>query len=136
MKKAIILISVLVFMAGLIFISGNDAFAAWGKKDRDEKEAKAEEVSDAPEPKLIHTFKSAEDMGGFEQLYVSKQATFGRMGVLQAYFAMEQNNITAIDAEMQKKFGFKMDPTRMYDLNRDTLEIRDLGPIAPPTDTE
>jgi hypothetical protein len=51
------------------------------------------------------------------------------MGVLQAYFAMEQNNLAQIDKEMQDKFGFKMDPTRMYNLNRDSMEITEVGPV-------
>jgi len=54
------------------------------------------------------------------------------MGVLQAYFAMEQNNLMEIDKQMEEKFGFKMDPTKMYDLNRDTLEISELGTIPMP----
>ncbi len=78
---------------------------------------------------MICKFKNDKELGEFEKLYVSKQATFGRMGVLQAYFAMEQNNLTQIDKEMQKKFGFKMDPSKMYDLNRDKKEIREVGPV-------
>ena len=128
MKKLIALFVLLVFVAGLIFISNNECLAAWGRKDKD-KENKEEVKAD--EPELIHTFKNAETLGEFEQLYVAKQATFGRMGVLQVYFAMEQNNLSQIDIQMQEKFGFKMDPSKMYDLNRDNMEIREVGPVAP-----
>ncbi|MBU4342853.1 MAG: hypothetical protein KJ902_03980 [Candidatus Omnitrophica bacterium] len=128
MKKLIALFVLLVFVAGLIFISNNECLAAWGRKDKDKEN---EEEVKADEPKLIHAFKDADALGEFEQLYVAKQATFGRMGVLQAYFSMEQNNLSQIDAQMQEKFGFKMDPSKMYDLNRDTMEMREVGPVAP-----
>ena len=39
--------------------------------------------------------------------------------------------MSQIDIQMQEKFGFKMDPSKMYDLNRDTMEMREVGPIAP-----
>jgi len=128
-KKIISLTALLVFMVGLLFIANDDAFA-WRKK-KEKEEPKIEETAQAPEPVLIYTFEDAEEMTGFEQLYVSKQATFGRMGVLQAYFAMEQNNIMAIDAQMEEKFGFKMDPSKMYDLNRENLEIREMDVVVP-----
>lgn len=130
MKKLIALLVVVVFAAGLIFISQDMAFSARGKsKDKEEVkagESKAEEVS---EPKLLYKFKNADEMAQFEQLYVSKQATFGRMGVLQAYFAMEQSNLQEIDRQLEEKFGFKMDPSKMYDLNRDAMEIKEVGPV-------
>lgn len=134
MKKVISLMALLVFITGMVFITDNDAFAK--RKKDDKAETKTEDATQVPEPKLIYTFKDMEEMGEFEQLYVSKQATFGRMGVLQAYFAMEQNNLAAIDAQMEEKFGFKMDPSRMYDLNRDNLEIRELGPLVAPTSAQ
>ena len=129
MKKLIALFVLLVFVAGFVLISNSECFAAWGRKDKDE----AEEVAavSADEQKLIHAFKDADALKEFEQLYVAKRATFGRMDVLQAYFAMEQNNLSQIDIQMQEKFGFKMDPSKMYDLNRDTMEMREVGPIAP-----
>jgi len=129
-RKIIVLLVLVAFAAGLVLIASDSGFAAWGKKK--DKEAVAEEVPEAPEAEVIYSFKGEEEMGEFEQLYVSKQATFGRMGVLQAYFAMEQNNLLEIDRQMEEKFGFRMDPTKMYDLNRDTLEIRSLGTIPPP----
>ncbi len=128
-RKVIALLVVFVFTAGLLFISTDDAFAWRKKKD----EAKAEEVKPAAdEPKLIYAFKSDEELVEFEQLYISKQATFGRMGVLQAYFGMEQNNLTEIDKQLNEKFGFTMDPSKMYDLNRDTKEIREVGVVPTP----
>lgn len=129
MKKLIALFVLLVFVAGLVLISNSECLAAWGRKDKDEVEEVA--AVSADEQKLIHAFKDADALGEFEQLYVAKQATFGRMDVLQAYFAMEQNNLSQIDIQMQEKFGFKMDPSKMYDLNRDTMEMREVGPIAP-----
>ena len=68
-------------------------------------------------------------MQEFDQLYVAKQATFGRMGVLQAYFTMEQNNLQEIDKQLEKKFDFKMDSNKMYDLNREAMEIKEAGTI-------
>lgn len=131
-KRIAVLVLLCLFVAGLVFISDDMAFAARAK-DKEKKEEKVEETAPAAPTtagKLIYTFKNRESMGEFEQLYVAKQATFGRMGVLQAYFAMEQNNLAEIDKQMDEKFGFKMDPNKMYDLNRDSLEIREVGPIT------
>lgn len=141
MKKGIALLLFVVFVAGLVLISDDPAFA-WRKKKAEAKEEKLEEVIAAPvaapvaEGVLVCTFENDEAMAEFEQLYVSKQATFGRIGVLQAYFTMEQNNLVEIDRQIQEKFGFKMDPAKIYDLNRDNKEIRELGPIpvAPPAE--
>ena len=135
MRKIIVLLVLVAFAAGLVLIASDNGFAAWGKKkDKDEESIAeaAEEAPAAPEAETIYSFKDDEEMGEFEQFYISKQATFGRMGVLQAYFAMEQNNLMEIDRQMEEKFGFKMDPTKMYDLNRDTKEISELGTIPPP----
>jgi len=137
-KKGIALLLLVVFAAGLVLISSDTAFA-WRKKNEAEvKEEKLEEAIAAPvaEGALVCTFESDEEMAEFEQLYVSKQATFGRIGVLQAYFAMEQNNLTEIDRQLEEKFGFRMDPSKMYDLNRDNKEILDLGtiPVASPVE--
>ncbi|MDP8231018.1 MAG: hypothetical protein P9L93_07990 [Candidatus Gorgyraea atricola] len=132
MRKIVAVLMLIMFVAGLVLVVDDAAFAAWGKKK--EKEAEAQEVAVAPsEGKVVCSFKNDEQMTEFEQLYISKQATFGRMGVLQAYFSMEQNNLTEIDRQMQEKFGFRMDPNNMYDLNRENKEIRELGPIVPPT---
>ena len=137
MKKLIVLLALVVFVSGFLLTSPGMGLAAWWDKDKAREEANAEEVS-APagaateEPKLVFSFKTDEEMAEFEQLYVQKQATFGRMGVLQAYFAMEQNNLTTIDQQMNEKFGFIMDPSKMYDLNRDTKEIRELGDVTIP----
>jgi len=132
-KKLIVLSALVVFVVGLVVVSQESAFSAWGKS-KDITEAKAEGVKseETAEEKLVCKFKNAEEMAEFEQLYVLKQATFGRMGVLQAYFAMEQNNLNEIDKQIEGEFGFKLDPTKMYDLNRDTMEIKEKGPIAAP----
>ena len=145
MKKIVLLLVLFTFLTGLFIISSDEAFAAWGRRRAKEKKEEevnkaiaeaAEESSLAPEAKLIYTFKSDEEMTEFEQFYVSKQATFGRIGVLQAYFAMEQNNLAEIDRQMQEKFGFSMDPNKMYDLNRDSKEIREVGVIPAPVPAE
>lgn len=130
-RRIAVLVLLCLFGAGIVFISDDMALAARAK-DKETKEAKVEETAPAAEPAVVYTFKNKEQMGEFEQLYVAKQATFGRMGVLQAYFAMEQNNLVEIDKQMDAKFGFKMDPNKMYDLNRDSLEMREVGPIASP----
>ena len=130
MKRIATVLMLIVFAAGLVLISNDVALAA-RRKDKEKEEVKEE--TKAEEPKLIYSFKSDEEMGEFEQLYIAKQATFGRMGVLQAYFALEQNNLTEIDKQMNEKFGFSMDPAKIYDLNRETKEIKEVGPIpAPP----
>ena len=147
MKKLIVLLVCIAFVAGLVLVSQDEVFAAWGrKKDEGKKEEKKEEVVEAAETEtaevvtekeeLLYTFKNDNEMAEFEQFYIQKQATFGRMGVLQAYFAMEQNNLAQIDNQMEEKFGFKMDPSKIYDLNRDTNEIREAGPIAAPAPVE
>ncbi|MFC1620997.1 hypothetical protein ACFL2G_01715 [Candidatus Omnitrophota bacterium] len=138
MRKIAASLMLVIFVAGLVLAAEDAVFAAWGKKKDNEKKAEvqevvaAPEVTEAPEGEVVCAFKDDKQMAEFEQLYISKQATFGRMGVLQAYFTMEQNNLTEIDRQMQEKFGFRMDPNSMYDLNRDTKEIRELGPIVPP----
>lgn len=129
MKRLVALVALVTFAAGLIFVSNDTALARHKKKDKEEE--KVEQTTPAaPEPKLLHRFENTEEMAEFERLYVSKQATFGRMGVLQAYFAMEQNNLAEVDRQMEEKFGFKMDSEKMYDLDRNTLEIREIGPVV------
>ncbi|MFC1623929.1 hypothetical protein ACFL28_01230 [Candidatus Omnitrophota bacterium] len=115
MKRIVVLLWILVFGVALVFVSSDMVFT------------QDEETEEAQEP--IHAFKDAEKMAEFEQLYVAKQATFGRMGVLQAYFTMEQSNLTEIDRQMEEKFGFKMDVNKMYDLDRDAMEIKEAGPV-------
>ena len=133
MKKIIVLLVLVMFVAGLVLIA-NDAFA-WRKSKTDEKAEVevVEAVEEEPEAKLVYAFEDDEEMAEFEQLYVSKQAAFGRMGVLQAYFTMEQNSLIEIDRLMGEKFGFRMDPSKMYDLNRDTKEIREIATVPVPT---
>ena len=131
MKKIIVFAALIAFAAGLMFICGDMAFAA--AKDKPKEAAAAAparvEAKKAEEPKVVCKFKTKDELQEFEQLYISKQATFGRMSVLQAYFSMEQNNLQAIDKQMEEKFKFKMDPNKMYDLNRDTMEVREVGTV-------
>ena len=123
MKKFLVLALVAVFaVTGIVILSNSAVFA---------KDAAAV-TKPAAEQKVVCKFKTKEEMQEFEQLYVAKQATFGRMGVLQAYFSMEQNNIQEIDKQLEKKFNFKMDSTKMYDLNRDNMEIRESGNVPQP----
>lgn len=135
MKKIIVLTAFVAFMAGLVFICSDTAIAA----SKDKKPATEPKVMapapvpvKAPEGKVICKFKDKDQMTEFEQLYVAKQATFGRMSVLQAYFSLEQNNLQEIDKQMESKFKFKMDPSKMYDLNRENMEIREVGDVPKP----
>lgn len=131
MRKVIVLASVAVFAAGLIFISGDMVMAASIKDMAKETTAPKAVTKKAEEPaKVVCKFKDKDQMGEFEQLYIAKQATFGRMGVLQAYFTMEQNNLKEIDKQLEKKCDFKMDPNKMYDLNREAMEIREAGDVS------
>ncbi|MDP2911706.1 MAG: hypothetical protein Q8N76_05190 [Candidatus Omnitrophota bacterium] len=123
MKKIFVVLLVAIFAVGVVLVS-SEAMAA-GK----DVATKEKPVIKANEQKVVCKFKSKEEMQEFEQLYVAKQATFGRMGVLQAYFSMEQNNIQEIDKQLEKKFNFKMDPNKMYDLNRDGMEIKEAGNV-------
>jgi len=134
MKKLIVLLALVVFVVGVVVVSQDTAFSAWGKskEDKNAKEVNVAEPTSSAESKLVYKFKNADELAQFEQLYVSKQATFGRMGVLQAYFAMEQNNLAEIDKQIDEKFGFKMDPNKMYDLNRDAMEIKEATPPPAP----
>ncbi|MFA4991939.1 MAG: hypothetical protein WC569_05105 [Candidatus Omnitrophota bacterium] len=125
MRRIAILLVAIIFTIGFMAVNGDFVFAKNGDKKTEEKKAEAK----TPEPKVICKFKNKEDMGEFEKLYVAKQATFGRMGVLQAYFSMEQNNLQQIDKQMEEKFKLKMDPSKMYDLNRDNMEIREIGAV-------
>jgi hypothetical protein len=129
-RKIIVLVALVAFAAGLMFIYSDMALAAKDKPAAAAAtEAKKVEDKKAEEGKVACKFKTKDDMQEFEKLYVAKQATFGRMGVLQAYFTMEQNNLQELDKQMEKKFNFKMDPSKMYDLNRETMEIKEAGPI-------
>jgi hypothetical protein len=129
-RKIIVLVALVAFAAGLMFIYSDMALAA---KDKPAAAAATEvkkvEDKKAEDAKVACKFKTKEEMQEFEKLYVGKQATFGRMGVLQAYFTMEQSNLQELDKQMEKKFNFKMDPSKMYDLNRETMEIKEAGPI-------
>ena len=135
MKKIIALTAFIAFAVGLMFIYSDMAFAAAKDKPKDKAkepaktEEKKVEEKKAEEPKVTCKFKDKDQMAEFEQLYVAKQATFGRMSVLQAYFSLEQNNLQEIDKQMESKFKFKMDPNKMYDLNRENMEIREVGDV-------
>ncbi len=131
MKKIMVLVALVAFAAGVMLVCSDLAVAAAKDKPKEAAvapAAKAPAVA-APEGKVVCKFKDNDQMKEFEQLYVAKQATFGRMSVLQAYFSLEQNNLQEIDKQMEKKFDLKMDPSKMYDLNRDGLEIREVGDI-------
>ncbi|HAZ10659.1 MAG: hypothetical protein A2047_04195 [Omnitrophica bacterium GWA2_41_15] len=134
MKKIIVLAALVAFAAGIMFVCSDTAIAA--AKDKPKAAVAAPitpvaptPVAAAPEGKVVCKFKDKDQMAEFEQLYVAKQATFGRMSVLQAYFSLEQNNLQEIDRQMDKKFNFKMDSSKMYDLNRDGMEIREVGDV-------
>ncbi len=134
MKKIIVLVALVAFAAGIMLVCSDTAIAA--AKDKPKTAVAAPitpaapaPIAAAPEGKVVCKFKDKDQMAEFEQLYVAKQATFGRMSVLQAYFSLEQNNLQEIDKQMDKKFNFKMDPSKMYDLNRDGMEIREVGDV-------
>nr|MBU1327741.1 hypothetical protein [Candidatus Omnitrophota bacterium] len=136
MKKIMVLAALVVFTAGIMLVCSDMAVAA--AKDKSKAKVTAPitpvapapaKVAAAPEGKVVCNFKDKDQMTEFEQIYVAKQATFGRMSVLQAYFSLEQNNLQEIDKQMEKKFNFKMDPNKMYDLNRDAMEIREVGDV-------
>jgi hypothetical protein len=119
-----------VFAAGLVFVNADKVFAASAKKSKPvAATAPKVEEKKAEAPKVVCKFKDKDQMAEFEQIYVAKQATFGRMGVLQAYFTMEQSNLQEIDKQMEKKFNFKMDPSKMYDLDRESMEIKEVGAV-------
>ncbi|MCX5692096.1 MAG: hypothetical protein NTX47_00180 [Candidatus Omnitrophica bacterium] len=131
MRKLIGLVAIMAFATGIVLVSGSAVIAAPKDKKAEEKPAVVAPVSSAQMPagKVVCKFKDKEQMGEFEQLYIAKQATFGRMSVLQAYFSLEQNNLQEIDKQMESKFKFKMDPSKMYDLNRDAMEIKEVGDV-------
>ena len=133
MKKIIVLVAVGAFAAGLIFICGDTAIAAAKDKNPAAKPTVTApalaQAPVAPEGKVVCKFKDKDQMAEFEKLYVAKQATFARMSVLQAYFSLEQNNLQEIDKQSEAAFKFKMDPSKMYDLNREAMEIKEVGDI-------
>jgi hypothetical protein len=146
-KKLIVLVALLAFVTGLMFVCSNMALAAEKNKPKAAPKTAPAPAPTAPKatpapaapittpaPKVVCKFKDKDQMAEFEQLYIAKQATFGRMSVLQAYFSLETNNLQAIDKQMEEKFKLKMDPKKMYDLNRDAMEIREVGDI--PTDAQ
>ena len=121
MKKIIILVII------VIFTCASAVFAAKAKNEPVAAEVKKVEDKKAAESKVMCKFKTKEDMQEFEKLYAAKQATFTRINVLQVYYSVEQTNLQEIDKQMDKKFNFKMDPKKIYDLNRDTMEIKETG---------
>jgi len=130
MRKVLVVLMIVAFAAGIALISTDTVLAAKAPEKKSEPASTpAPAAKPAEEAKVVCKFKNKDDMQAFEQLYVAKQATFGRMGVLQAYFSMEQNNLTEIDKQLEEKFKFKMDTDKMYDLNRDNMEIREVGNI-------
>jgi hypothetical protein len=128
-RKIIALTVVTVFALGLVFTGANKAFAASAKDKPVVAAAPKAEEKKAEAPKIVCKFKDKDQMAEFEKLYVAKQATFGRMGVLQAYFTMEQSNLQEIDKQMEKTFNFKMDQSKMYDLDRENMEIKEVGAV-------
>lgn len=129
MKKIIVLVALVAFAAGLTLVCSDMAIAAAKKDNKPEVAAALAAPAQAPEGKVVCKFKDKDQVTEFEQLYVAKQATFGRMSVLQAYFSLEQSNLQEIDKQMESKFKFKMDPSKMYDLNREGMEIKEVGDI-------
>ncbi|PIP67756.1 MAG: hypothetical protein COW92_04845 [Candidatus Omnitrophica bacterium CG22_combo_CG10-13_8_21_14_all_43_16] len=130
-KKIIGLAALVAFAAGLVFICSDTAIAAARDKKTTAKPTVTAPIPApaVPEGKVVCKFKDKDQMAEFEKLYVAKQATFGRMSVLQAYFSLEQSNLQEIDKQLESKFKLKMDPSKMYDLNRDAMEIREAGDI-------
>ena len=125
MKKIIVLAALVAFFyVGFVFAAApkDKPAAAEAKKVEDKVEDKK-----ATEPKVVCKFKTKEEIQEFEKLYAAKQATFTRINVLQVYYSVEQTNLQEIDKQMEKKFNFKMDPKKIYDLNRDTMEIKETG---------
>ena len=131
MKKCFIVFIVFAFVVSLGCFVNQAVYAKDAPKAVEKKsEVKtAAPVAAKEDPKVVCKFKSKEDLQEFEKLYVAKQATFARMSVLQAYFSLEQNNLQEIDKQSDSKFKFKMDPSKMYDLNRETLEIKEVGDV-------
>lgn len=124
-KKIIVLAALVAFFyVGFVFAAApkDKPAAVEAKKVEDKVEDKK-----AVEPKVVCRFKTKEEIQEFEKLYATKQATFTRINVLQVYYSVEQTNLQEIDKQMEKKFNFKMDPKKMYDLNRDTMEIKETG---------
>jgi hypothetical protein len=128
-KKIIVLVALVAFAVGLMFVCSDMAIAATKDKPKAADPVPVTTPVKAPEGKVVCKFKDADQMKEFEQLYVAKQATFGRMSVLQAYFSLEQSNLQEIDKQMEAKFKLKMDPSKMYDLNREGMEIKEVGDI-------
>ena len=129
MKKWFIVFAFVVSLGYFVnqAVYAKDAPKAVEKKSQ--AKTAAEPAVAKEDPKVVCKFKSKEDLQEFEKLYVAKQATFARMSVLQAYFSLEQNNLQEIDKQSESKFKFKMDPSKMYDLNRETLEIKEVGDV-------
>lgn len=125
MRKIIVLAMLAVFTAGSMFVYSDMALAA--AKDKPKETPKIETKKTEEPSKVVCEFKTKKEMQEFEQLYTAKQAALGRMSVLQAYFSLEQSNLQEIDKQMDKKFNFKMDQYKMYDLNRDSMVIKETG---------
>ena len=120
------------FVAASLWYFANQAVYAKDAPKVVEKKAEvkaAEPVAEKEEPKVVLKFKSIEDAQEFDKLFGDKQVSFIVIEGLHKYALQEQKNIEEIDKQIEEKFEFKMKQGKMYRLDRQKLEMLEVGDI-------
>ncbi|HAZ10657.1 MAG: hypothetical protein A2047_04185 [Omnitrophica bacterium GWA2_41_15] len=132
MKKWFAVFIVFTFAASLGCFASQAVYAKDAPKAVEKKaEAKAAEPAavEREEPKVVLKFKSIEDAQEFDKLFSEKQVSFIIMAGLNKYGLQEQKNVDEIDKQIEEKFEFKMKEGKMYKLDRQKLEMLEVGDI-------
>lgn len=131
MKKWFAVFIVFTLAASLGCFANQAVYAKDAPKAVEKKaEAKAAEPAvEREEPKVVLKFKSIEDAQEFDKLFGNKQIAYIVIEGLGKYALLEQKNIEEIDKQIEEKFEFKMKEGKMYRLDRQKLEMLEVGDI-------
>nr|MBU1327739.1 hypothetical protein [Candidatus Omnitrophota bacterium] len=122
MKKWFVVFMVFAFSASLGCFMNQVVYA------KDAPKA-VEPLVEKEEPKVVHKFKSMEDAQEFDKIFGEKQVSFIIIEGLHKYALQEQKNLEEIDKQIEEKFGFNMKQGKMYRLDRQKLEMLEVGDI-------
>jgi len=130
-KKWFVVFIVFAFAASLGYFSNQAVYAKDAPKiaEKKTKIMTTGPVAEKEEPKVVHKFKSIEDAQEFDKLFSDKQVSFIVIEGLHKYALQEQKNAEEIDKQIDEKFGFKMKQGKMYRLDRQKLEMLEVGDI-------
>lgn len=131
MKKWFIVFIVFAFLASLGCFANQAVYAKDAPKAVEKKtEVKAiEPVVEKEAPIVVVKFKSVEEAQEFDRLFGTKQISFIVMEGLNKYILQEQKSVEEIDKQIEEKFKFKMKEGKMYKLDREKLEMLEVGDL-------